>query len=276
VRRLTIEEPTSSAWRRWKASGEKKRAKHVADAAAGGRVSVSDHYKGQKDVYRNREGLFNGRCVYCEQLITSNQHGDIEHFRPKAAVQDENWTPIARHVAGIRETHPGYFWLAYDWQNLLLSCISCNQVSVDRQWGKGNRFPVAGLHPWKHDDECDEQPLLLNPVEDEPTDHFKLDGKTGILTPRTDRGRVTIDVLGLNKRDLPAHRAQAYDDAIGKFNLQIGMKLVDDDDAKLVEKLKGLMDVTLRDFASAWHQGIRDSASDALRKAQTVAQGIEP
>ena len=272
MRRLTITEPDSPAWKRWKTSGEKKKAKHIAEAAAGGKVSVSDHYKGQKEAYRDREGMFKGKCAFCEQSIVGNQHGDIEHFRPKAAVQDENWQPVTRMASGADEEHPGYYWLAYDWQNLLLACISCNQVAIGREWGKGNRFPVAGTHAWSHDDESDEQPLLLNPAIDEPSEHMTLDGQTGVLIELSERGRATIAILGLNKRDLPAKRAQAYDDATGKFNFQVGGRLTSAGDAELIASLKGLMDVGLRDFASAWHQGIRDSASEALRKAATVAQ----
>lgn len=47
---------------------------------------------------------FHGKCAYCESKIMYQQHGDIEHFRPKE-----------------RFCH-----LIHDWDNLLLSCDRCN------------------------------------------------------------------------------------------------------------------------------------------------------
>ena len=49
-------------------------------------------------------------CLRCH-----NDRGDVEHFRPKSAVLDD---PL----------HGGYWWLAYDFQNYLLSCSLCNRV----------------------------------------------------------------------------------------------------------------------------------------------------
>ena len=37
--------------------------------------------------------------------------------------------------------HPGYFWLAYNWKNLLPSCQNCNTYG-----GKGVQFPALKGH----------------------------------------------------------------------------------------------------------------------------------
>ncbi|MDQ2687964.1 MAG: hypothetical protein M3Y28_08875, partial [Armatimonadota bacterium] len=52
-----------------------------------------------------------GKCCYCERVI--GEDGDVEHFRPKAAVCQG---------AGLPQETPGYYWLAYDWDNFLLAC----------------------------------------------------------------------------------------------------------------------------------------------------------
>ncbi|MEF9674035.1 hypothetical protein QNM99_25505 [Pseudomonas sp. PCH446] len=39
---------------------------------------------------------------------------DVEHYRPKGAVSED-------------ASHPGYWWVAMDWDNLLPSCIDCNR-----------------------------------------------------------------------------------------------------------------------------------------------------
>jgi 5-methylcytosine-specific restriction endonuclease McrA len=67
-----------------------------------------------------------GKCCFCERLVGGD--GDVEHFRPKRGYCQNK---------GERIQRPGYYWLAYNWDNLYLSCSSCNQ----RQ--KRNLFPLS-------------------------------------------------------------------------------------------------------------------------------------
>src|SRR5262245_40916138 len=71
--------------------------------------------------------LFKKKCAYCESSLLTAP-GDLENFRPKATVSDEEGKSVSE----------GYWWLAYDWNNLLLSCGTCNRLH------KRNRFPIAG------------------------------------------------------------------------------------------------------------------------------------
>src|SRR2546423_9413583 len=65
------------------------------------------------DEIRDRlSDAFNGVCAYCEAPISAVE---IEHFRPKGAVQTAD-----------RPEPPGYYWLAATWENLLPSCYYCN------------------------------------------------------------------------------------------------------------------------------------------------------
>ncbi len=66
------------------------------------------------------------KCFLCESKITHIDYGDVEHFRPKKAFQQN---------AKENLTFPGYYWLAYDWKNLFLVCKICNQRH------KKNLFP---------------------------------------------------------------------------------------------------------------------------------------
>jgi hypothetical protein len=52
-----------------------------------------------------------------------------------------------------------------------------------------------------------EQPLLLDPCADHPTEHLVF-ADNGYVTSRSERGRVTIEVLGLNRDDLTSRRRQ--------------------------------------------------------------------
>src|SRR5258705_11060485 len=99
--------------------------------------------------------LFQGKCAYCESKIVVNQPGDVEHFRPKGRVVDENFRPIKiRHKKKGEMNHPGYYWLAYEWNNLFPSCIVCNRFRksgpsaepvvnrADAGAGKADPFPL--------------------------------------------------------------------------------------------------------------------------------------
>jgi uncharacterized protein (TIGR02646 family) len=54
-------------------------------------------------------------CAYCLSELTRGDRGDVEHFRPKKL----------------------YFWLAYAFENYLLSCARCNRIC------KRDHFPLA-------------------------------------------------------------------------------------------------------------------------------------
>src|SRR4051812_1734670 len=58
------------------------------------------------------EDLGKGKCAYCESPLGMEVAGGSDHFRPIRSV--------AEHP-----DHPGYYWLAYDWDNLLPACGMC-------------------------------------------------------------------------------------------------------------------------------------------------------
>lgn len=105
-----------------------------------------DIWKGFRDWLK--ANVFHGKCAYCETKITGFP-GDTEHFRPKGRVKglklNENGETleIVKVVDenGDEIQHPGYFWLAYHWQNLLPSCEFCNTAG-----GKGDIFPTDRSH----------------------------------------------------------------------------------------------------------------------------------
>lgn len=162
--------------------------------------------------------MFGGHCAYCESRYESVSPMDVEHYRPKAEVIEEDGT----------RTKPAYFWLAMDWDNLLPSCIGCNRARGQEQTqadgstssavtGKGNLFPLlAGSNRAKAlGEEAGEKPLLLDPCRDKPGPHlvFRWDG---FVEPRaTDeemaapRGMSTIAVCGLDRSSLVERRHSA-------------------------------------------------------------------
>ncbi len=212
MRKISQEPPGTPKWRRWRKDCEAE-AEVVTDTVARGEKPSF-----KQTLYRRRSikeewffsggAPFYGKCAYCETNITAYQRGDVEHFRPKGSVADEDDNPVVvRGEDGRSQPHPGYYWLAYDWRNLLPACALCNQAStVDGQKiGKHDRFPVAGRHARTPEKVEAEKPLLVHPgsgdPQDDPRSHLSIDTQTGVVQGRTDRGRMCIEVFGLNLRE---------------------------------------------------------------------------
>lgn len=133
------------------------------------------------------------KCCYCETRIGPGDYPTIEHYRPKGSVRQSKESPISS---------PGYYWLAYDWNNLLVCCWICNTE-------KGILFPLAdeSNRARSHLDFIeDERPLLVHPAIEEPDIHFYFDEST--IRPRTSRGEETIACLKLNRPNLEEDRRE--------------------------------------------------------------------
>jgi hypothetical protein len=212
--KIVFTEPQSLEWQNWKMEATRSAAALWVDYQANRAIRISIDEK----LYRQRKSdivaACRNKCVYCEQVIVGlSQPGDIEHFRPKKAVLEDNGRGARRVVNGLNETHPGYFWLAYEWNNLLLACKTCNSRGTNAEGkvvGKGNYFPIAGTRGWEPGEEANEMPLLLNPLVDDPEKHFIIDG-TGILTGVTERGKKCVELLDLNRDALVDARRRIYE-----------------------------------------------------------------
>lgn len=147
-----------------------------------------------------------GKCAYCETRIRSSAYGKVDHYRPKAAVvaydgrgrrDDAAGRPPRRRV--LRRLRPGYWWLAYAWENWLYACERCNT------W-KGDQFPVRGRRRRSVPGvEAREIPTLLNPFDTDPAPHLRFD-ETGRIHGATREGRETIDACGLDRGTLVYER----------------------------------------------------------------------
>lgn len=145
---------------------------------------------GCSDVKEKLKEIQNNKCCFCESYITHIDYGDVEHFRPKAG-----W------VQGNEEINkPGYFFLAYDWNNLMLSCAICNQRN------KRNFFPLVNpeyrININENYNFNDEQPLFINPYKDNPEDHIEFVDSLPRPKNESIRGMRTIELLDLDRNDL--------------------------------------------------------------------------
>lgn len=206
--RIKFNEPKTKSWNRWIA--DCKTATHTlcSTFSWGNPFEINDLYRRKSikdEVYFSKAGPFRGRCAYCESHLTDFQRPDIEHFRPKMKVTDENDNPIfVLCPDGSKRQHPGYYWLAYDWRNLLPSCGVCNQPGLGGI-GKRNRFPLAAAgHAIDEAGIGTEKPLLFNPIDPDDADpevHIGVNEESGLMIQRSDRGGMCIKIFALNDRD---------------------------------------------------------------------------
>lgn len=134
------------------------------------------------------------KCCFCEKPI---KNGAIEHYRPKKGWQQNVGDPITR---------PGYYWLAYRWKNLLLSCSDCNESGQ-----KGNLFPIDGIRALVPTSNLNlELARLINPYEEDPSTFISFYKSDPIsLHPK---GNATIQVLKLKDRaDIKEIRRDKFD-----------------------------------------------------------------
>lgn len=138
------------------------------------------------------------KCCFCESKITHISYGDVEHYRPKGGYQQSAQDPLQ---------NPGYYWLAYDWENLLLSCTLCNQRH------KKNLFPLvdpqqrATTH---HDSIAQEQPLFINPSVTNPSTFIGFRQEIPYAIDGNAFGKMTIEALGLNREALNEKRREKW------------------------------------------------------------------
>lgn len=169
---------------------------------------LSNHWSHAKEsLYESQEG----KCCYCERKRDKKREMDVEHYRPKGGIKDD-------------KNHPGYWWLAYDWDNLLLACKTCNQEY------KETHFPIQGQRAYYKNDNLEgEKPYLLNPAIDTVKDRFAYVVKSeeapiGFIKPRDNsdiRARKTIALLGLNTNpELVAERQRFFNNFRSRLKSQ--------------------------------------------------------
>jgi uncharacterized protein (TIGR02646 family) len=188
--------------------------------------------------------VFHNKCAYCEVNINVSGDAHAEHYRPKGAVTQTNGEgkEVSVEIAGV--PHSGYYWLAYEWTNLMPACQRCNTH------GKRNFFPVAGVRVADRAtvanlDALDEieKPTLLNPYRDEPSEHL-IFGRWGTIASRDNsrRGDDSIQIYMLDRPDMSGDRWIYQQRAMDDW-----LKIMGDHDSpiedihrRLREKLAGL------------------------------------
>jgi len=231
VDRTKVDEPASLAGANSAGAREREKAEaHYAKVPAPKKSYGFEAYK-KDDVKTALRALFHGKCAYCEIRYEGSQPVDVEHYRPKAGIEE---------VPG----HRGYWWLAASWTNLLPSCIDCNrrrrQVSADygmtigdleeahdslndaELGGKQNAFPTFGAIWAAQTDDPDEieRPLLIDPTRTDPNVYFEWpQTEIPVVLASADGqqtdfpcAKTSIDVYALNRIGLVQSRLEMRQD----------------------------------------------------------------
>lgn len=227
---------------------EKAKSDYVKDKV----ITVEFSAYRNKDVKKLLIEEFNSKCAYCEMRFVSVSPGAVEHFRPKGRNKKTN--------KSYSEGYVGYYWLACDWDNLLLSCTDCNSarghevpgLEGEISIGKQDQFPLDDeTHRWinhlKEDglEKENDHVLLVNPTKEDPKPYFDFDtdgtikvagGLTGFQKKKS---QTSILVYALHRMELVHERKEYFLEHIGKVftnidklkrrNLEKGMSLQDVD-----------------------------------------------
>jgi hypothetical protein len=235
-------------WEKWQAKSQKI-TKEIIDAWEKGEDYDFDNTEAK--VWGELkswllENIFNGKCAFCEnKLIGAPLHA--EHYRPKGEVTTvvdpatkKSIKVTVNDESGKSINHPGYFWLALNWKNLLPSCYTCNSTykrtlfpvkrnyvyfmnakDIDKTKLKGeyitthkNGIEYIFLNP--EDLNNIEEPLILHPYFDDPQEHLAFD-ELGNIVPlhKSEKGAATIRVFGLDNEDLIEERREEVKKAKG-------------------------------------------------------------
>lgn len=227
--------PTAAAWGARSASELTAATAHYGDASKSGSYPFAI-YKAAP-VKAALDQKFFGKCAYCETVYASSAPVDIEHFRPKGAVEGDS-------------AHRGYWWLAMAWANLLPSCIDCNRrrnqptplpsaslVQLDagaRRFsasrvmlsGKKDAFPIAGTRARLATDSlAGEEALLINPCEEDPSRsisfHVASDPLIGLALPVGSAASAAIPVADPTARAVAAAAAASGLNIRGAVSIQV-------------------------------------------------------
>jgi hypothetical protein len=209
--------------------------------------------------------IFHNKCAYCETPNSPRYPVEVEHFRPKGEVTCGKKPAVVAQAFDERGKfidHPGYFWTAFDWRNLLPCCKRCNSGK-----GKGTQFPLtpkskyvlavkltptevkklkaaedavpSATHPGMYylappDLDAREDRLLVHPYYDPPDEHLQYKVK-GLEVSLTERGQSTIEVFDLGDVELRRCRQKAQERAQIAISAKVAVYVDEDEDLELEE-----------------------------------------
>lgn len=137
------------------------------------------------------------KCCFCEKIVEIGE-GDVEHFRGKGGYKQKEGDKLGK---------PGYYWLAYTWDNLLFSCKTCNSSYKQSFFPLSNPTTRAKSH---HDNLKIEEPLFIHPAKENPEKYIEFIGSSPRAINGNVKGQKTIDRIGLRRPWVDIKRKDHY------------------------------------------------------------------
>ena len=170
--------------------------KYIENSLEVKKVNFVSYPSIRKKIVEKLNTIYNNKCGFCESKLYESVY--IEYYRPKSK----------------------YYWLFYEWSNIIPVCHACNIR-------KGNRFEIEGqeiLEPqqnkeeWKADSKSflAEKSLLFHPEIDYPENHLYFT-INGYLHSDNHRGKYTIETCNLNRESLVVRRKDIIDNFFKKL-----------------------------------------------------------
>lgn len=161
----------------------------------GGQYIDLDRYNSmykRDDIKKSLTGIYKCKCAYCEMKV---EQSNVEHYRPKKI----------------------YYWLAFSWDNLILSCSTCNGH-------KGINFDLDGIKvDFINDEESIrsinnsseaydqvEQPRMVNPEKTDPLGQITFT-RNGLIESNNPRFAYTIEKCRIDRSWLNNERKHLLD-----------------------------------------------------------------
>jgi len=186
------------------------RASHTAIAreAPENRKRFIDEHEGECSEMRDALWHIGYRKCWYSEAPLQQCEGHVEHYRPK------------KRLSGAG--HDGYWWRAFDWENLRLAHPTVNRRKTDyltgKTVGKGSYFPLRdeATRAQNRNEEANEEPVLLDPIIPSDIDLLCFSEESGAPCPRYTRDKnewlhrraaESIDYYHLNEGTWNARRA---------------------------------------------------------------------
>jgi hypothetical protein len=243
----SLQGPLKDEWIAWDAEAQAATAEAIKQWEESGTVELKAAVWGKLKRWLLKN-VFHNKCAYCESTQIRDP-GAADHFRPKGSVtifvtlgkKRRKKKIKVKGPTDVEVDHPGYFWLAYHWKNLLPACFVCNST------GKSDLLPTAKAHlllvrldepaalqlgsacrkseKWSDyyylsPEELNrlEDPLILNPYVDRPENHLRF-GHAGIEAPvdESEKGKNSIETYHLHTDTLRQARQAAQEAAVTSY-----------------------------------------------------------
>lgn len=213
-------------------------------------IMTKNNHKFKSSIYRGGsltklKEIYKNKCGYCETVTAAGAELRVDHYRPKDKVKED---PM--HLTG-------YYWLAYEWSNLVLACEKCNRA-------KSNKFPleqngtrcyqpltVVGSTDFdkltfsiSHPSLCGELPSIVNPEVDTNLIDWFVFLPNGEIKEINNHSRMkeTIKVCKLNREPLILDRKKIFDDIVTKIERYLNDYIADNDTPKITTRVNDILD----------------------------------